>query len=259
MVDFTPIAASLRSSILDFYVQEAELIEASEMTIATNSELVERRAAPLLEMLASAGVEDVEGLRVVDLGCGFGAIAVYLAAQGAAVTGIDPNGKRLRVGREVAASHGLPLELRRGRMERLEAADGSFDVALQNNSFCYLVDRSRRSAALRETLRVLRPGGTLVTRNPNRWHPIDQFTGLPLIHLLPPAAAVRAAALAGRRRSLCRLTSPRAARRELHAAGFELVSQPGFATGSGKPDALKAVARYQHFLARRPRDRDPTR
>lgn len=259
MVDFAPIAASLRSAILAFYAQRGESVDARETTIATNSELVERRAAPLLEMLGGAGIDRVAGLRVVDLGCGFGAISLYFAAHGADVTGIDPNEERLAVGREVAAAHGLSATLRQGRMEALELPDGSFDIALQNNSFCYLVDRTRRSAALRGTLRVLRPGGTLVTRNPNRWNPIDQFTGLPLIHLLPPAAAVRAAALAGRKRSLCRLTSPPAARRELRAAGFEAVAQPGFASGSGKPDALKSVARYQHFLARRPPDPNRTR
>ena len=47
----------------------------------------------------------------------------------------------------------------------------------------------RIAIALRETHRVLRPGGSLIVRNPNRWHPLDQFTGLPLLQLLPPHQA----------------------------------------------------------------------
>jgi ubiquinone/menaquinone biosynthesis C-methylase UbiE len=205
-------------------------------------------------MLADSGVADVAGLRVLDLGCGFGAVSAYFAAHGAEVTGIDPNEERLQIGRKVAAAHSLPVRLVRGRMEELDLPDCSFDVAVQNNSLCYVVDRARRSAALGEALRVLRPGGTLLIRNPNRWHPVDQFTGLPLVHLLPPSAAVRAAAATGRRRSLCHLKSPPAAKRELRAAGFVDVFQPGFGEGSRKPDSLKAVARYQHLVARRPAD-----
>ena len=34
------------------------------------------------------------------------------------------------------------------------------------------------------TLRVLRPSGYLIARNPNRWHPLDQFTSPLLIQLL---------------------------------------------------------------------------
>ena len=94
--------------------------------------------------------------------------------------------------------------------------------------------------------------GTFIFRNPNRWNPIDQFTGWPLIHLLPPDAASALARRAGRKRSHCRLTSPPQARRELRGAGFDRIVQPGFMPESGRSDALKAFARYQHFVARRP-------
>ena len=51
--------------------------------------------------------------------------------------------------------------------------------------------RSERMRALRHTLRVLVPGGWLVTRNPSRMAPLDPFTGLPLVHQVPPALAAR--------------------------------------------------------------------
>lgn len=255
MTDFGPIADSLRRAIVEFYAQRGETLAARgrATTLQTNSAYVERRAAPLVRMLArSAGVTSLEGTSVIDLGCGFGALSVFFAAQGATVTGVDPNGDRLEVGRGVAARHDLPVDLISGRMEQLELPDAGFDVAVHNNSFCYLVPRDRRREALAETLRVLRHGGALIARNPNRWNPLDQFTGLPLIHLLPPHAAVRTAGALGRRRSLCRLSSPPAARRELRLAGFVDIAQPGFGPTSRKPDALKAFARYQHFTARRP-------
>ena len=257
MSDFEPIAASLRRAIANFYEHRGQSLETREvlMTLETNSAYIERRGAPLLEMLAQhAGVESIDGLEVVDVGCGFGALSLYFAAQGAMVTGIDPNRARLRVTRRVVDEHGLTVRLMQGRMEELDLPDASFDVAVQNNSFCYVIDREDRSRALRETLRVLRPGGALVARNPNRWSPVDQFTGMPLIHLLPPRTAVRCAAALRQERSLCRLASPPAARRELRRAGFVDVVQPGFGSRSRKPNVLKVVARYQHFTARRPAD-----
>lgn len=251
---FTAVAASLREAVISFYVARGQTLEGSagSNTLETNSGYVARRTEPLLEFVRRHSTHDsLEGLRVADLGCGFGAMSVYLAARGAQVTGLDPNGQRFEVGRGVAAQHGLEIDFVAGRMERLPLPDEAFDLAVQNNSLCYLVDPAQRRAALENTHRILRPGGTLVGRNPNRWHPLDQFTGLPVLHLLPPATAVAAARCTGRERSLVRLTSPLSARRELRRAGFVGVVQAGFTDGE-RPAVLKWWARYHHFVASRP-------
>ena len=133
-------------------------------------------------------------------------------------------------------------------MEDLDLHDETFDLAVQNNSLCYIVPREDRRAALAETRRVLKPGGSLVIRNPNRWNPLDQFTGLPMIQLLPPGQTSRLAELLGRSRSEVRLTSPLEATRELRQAGFvdvALVASPA----SRWPALMKPFARYQHLIA----------
>ena len=252
--DFAPIAASLERAITDFYRARGDSLStpAARTTLAINSTLVEGRGGPLVKTLCERlERESLEGVRVADLGCGFGALALLFAAHGAEVTAIDPNEERFSVGRQVADQHGLGVGFLRGRMERLQLAEASFDAALQNNSFCYIVDRGRRAEALVGVRRTLRPGGWLITRDPNRAHPIDQFTGLPIIHLLPPRQARPLARWLRRKRSFVRLTTPWAARRELHRAGFDEVRQLGFLDGS-RPDALKVVARYHQFVARRP-------
>lgn len=258
--EFDVIAASLREAVLDHYRadRDSSLTGATgENTLETNSGWVARRSAPLVEMLRGRGVATLDGVDVVDLGCGFGAMSVYLAAQGARVTGVDPHEPRLAVGSSVAERHGLDARFVQGRMQDLGAlADTHFDVAVQNNSYCYIVERDERRDALAETLRVLRPGGWLVTRNPNRWHPVDQFTRLPLLPLLRPGLADSLATRFGRSRSRVRLTSPLAARRELRAAGFEAIRHEGF-PDRRRPSALKVVARYQHFTARRPGGQSP--
>jgi ubiquinone/menaquinone biosynthesis C-methylase UbiE len=253
--DFAPIADSLRRSVISFYEEQGETLDdpAGVNTLETNSGYVERRAAPLLTILArNSGPDSIAGLRVLDLGCGFGAMSLYLAAQGGVVTGIDPITSRLQVGRAVAAEHDLPAEFETGWMEDLALPDASFDLAIQNNSLCYIVSAEDRGRALRETRRVLRPGGYLIVRNPNRWHPLDQFTGLPLLQLLPAHQATRLAETLGRPRSEVRLTSPREAVRELRAAGFTDVAHVA-SPASRWPAAVKPFARYQHLVARRPR------
>lgn len=251
---FAAVAASLREAVISFYAVRGQTLKGSagSNTLETNSGYVARRTEPLLEFVRRHSAHgSLEGLRVADLGCGFGAMSLYLAARGAQVTGLDPNGQRFEVGRAVAAQHGLDIDFVAGRMERLTLPDGGFDLAVQNNSLCYLVDPEQRRAALEDTHRILRPGGVLISRNPNRWHPLDQFTGLPFLHLLPPGAAVATARRTGRERSLVRLTSPLSARRELRRAGFVRVVQAGF-PGGERPAALKWWARYHHFVASRP-------
>jgi SAM-dependent methyltransferase len=244
----------LREAVLDFYRERGEGLTgcAGRNTLDTNSIFVERRGRPLLRILRErAGVESLDGLRLVDLGAGFGALSLFFAFHGARVTAIDPNTERFQVGREVASRHGLRVRFKRGAMQELQLPDDRFDLAVQNNSLCYIVDREERRRALRETLRVLRPGGWLIARNPNRWSPLDQFTGIPLLQLLPPRRAVQAAATLGRQRSHVRLTSPPAAGSEYRAVGFVDVahSDPRKRSHLALP---KLVARYHHITARRP-------
>lgn len=218
-------------------------------TLETNSGYVERRASSLLgAWQAATGRDSIEELEILDVGAGFGALAVYFASRGARVTALDPNLDRFDVGRAVAERHSLPVEFTRQRMEEAKVPANGFDLIVMNNSLCYLVNLASRETALRHMHRALRPTGCLLIRNPNRLHPIDQFTGLPLVGTLPPARAQVVSRTLGRQRSEVRLVSARFARRELEQAGFaHVVHVP---QGPGRWRAgLRAFARYQHLVA----------
>lgn len=253
MPDFQPVATTLRERVLRYYADRGEHIGnlAGHNTLETNSGLVEQRGAPLLRILGQHGLPSLDGLVVVDLGCGFGALACYFALHGARVVAIDPNGSRFDVGRDVAAAHELDVTFSRGRMQDTGLPGSAYDLAVQNNSLCYIVPRAARVTALAETRRILRPGGRLISRNPNRWSARDQFTGLPLLHYARPHRSVAIAARLGRRRSLVRLTSPLEARREFLAAGFVDVGHAELGRSRTR-ERLKVIAKYHHFLARRP-------
>jgi ubiquinone/menaquinone biosynthesis C-methylase UbiE len=252
--DFNPIAESLWREVLAFYRESGDEISGSSglNTVETNSGFVERRGRPLVEILRDYGeLESINGLRLLDLGCGFGALTAFFAAQGASVMGVDLKEDRFEVGRSVAAEYGLDAEFRPGRMEDLDLPDRSFDLVVANTSLCYVVPREDRRAALSESLRVLRPGGRLLIRNANRWSASDQFTGIPLIQLLPPKQAVSAARLLGKDRSFVRLTSGPEAARELRRAGFEEIHNVS-PRERRWPSFMRPVARFQHLIARRP-------
>jgi 2-polyprenyl-3-methyl-5-hydroxy-6-metoxy-1,4-benzoquinol methylase len=250
---FDAIAATLRDEVLAHCERNGVELEgrAGWNTLETNSGFAERRGAPLVKMATGRlGVRSLAGLRVADLGCGFGALAVFFAFQGAEVSGIDLNRRRLEVGRRVAERHGLQVELSRQAMEHPALPEESFDLVVMNNSLCYLFEPGAQLRALRAARGLLAPGGAIVVRNPNRLHPVDQFSGIPLLSLLAPADAVRVADRLGRRRSHCRLTSPRTASRELLEAGFVGVIHHASARRSWTRPSL--LARYSHFSALRP-------
>lgn len=253
--DFNPIAESLRREVLAFYRdRDKEISSAADLnTLETNSGFVERRGEPLLEILhEQTELDSIAGLRLLDLGCGFGALSAFFAARGATVMGVDLKEDSLEVGRKVAAEHGLDVQFQPGRMQKLDLADETFDVVVVNNSLPYIVPRDDRHAALSESLRILRPGGHVLIRNANRWSTRDQFTGIPLIQLLPPNQAVAVANRLGRERSLVRVTSGPEAVRELRHAGFEEVHNVS-PPDRRWPAFMRPVARYQHLIARRPR------
>jgi SAM-dependent methyltransferase len=248
---FAPLADALRDAVLNYYGRRGERLEgrAGLSTLETNSGLVERRGAPLRRLLREhAGIEDLDRVRLIDLGAGFGSLSIYFAACGASVTAIDTNASRLEVGQAVASSYDLPVRFLCASMQDLDLPSASFDVAVQNNSFCYLVDKRERQIALQETQRILRPGAWLVRRDPSRRSVLEPFTALPVVHLLPPDRAVAAARALGKRRSRVRLTSPRSACGELAGAGFVSVK---CVRPVHRRLPARLLERYHHLLARR--------
>ena len=113
------------------------------------------------EIMASA-VALRPGPAVLDLGCGYGSTARYLAANfGCSVTGVNVSEKELELARSRSKEAGLDhlLTFEYGDFHRLGYADGSYDVVWSQEAFLHAAEKM---AVLSECRRVLRPGGTLV-------------------------------------------------------------------------------------------------
>lgn len=104
---------------------------------------------------------DLAGAAILCLASGGGQQGPVLAAAGADVTVFDNSSGQLARDEEVAAREGLALRTVLGDMRDLTAfADASFDVVFNpvSNVFC-----PDLAPVWRESFRVLRPGGTLLT------------------------------------------------------------------------------------------------
>ena len=105
------------------------------------------------------------GMRLLDVGCGPGSITRGLAERVAPgeVIGLDLSRDTLEEARRDAAARGLTnLRFQEGSVYTLPFADGTFDVVYAHQVFQHLRERD---AALREALRVLRPGGLAAIRD----------------------------------------------------------------------------------------------
>jgi 2-polyprenyl-6-hydroxyphenyl methylase/3-demethylubiquinone-9 3-methyltransferase len=77
-----------------------------------------------------AAPRPLEGLFILDIGCGGGLVAEPLARLGASVTGIDADPQAIEVATNHAALMGLPISYQCTTAETLAAAGQTFDVVL---------------------------------------------------------------------------------------------------------------------------------
>lgn len=129
----------------------------------------------IVAILKEKGARDV-----LDIGCGHGALARRLVSEGLGVTGIDPAPDAVAAARDkvpqarfsVAGAEALPFD------------PGSFDACILLNSLHH-VPVPLMGCALREALRVLRPGGEVIVVEPlaegpffEVMRPVEDETGI---------------------------------------------------------------------------------
>ncbi len=98
-------------------------------------------------------------LKVLDVGCGTGAMGLLFAEMGHQVTGIDLSQAMLAKAREKAYAQKISIDLRTGDAEHLPFNDGSFDVVVNRHLVWTL---PHPEIALREWHRVLKNGGVVL-------------------------------------------------------------------------------------------------
>lgn len=109
------------------------------------------------------GMEKI-GLRVLDLGSGAGRNTNYLSEEGAIATGIEISDTAVRIAREYAKENNLSSTFIEGDIGApYPFEDRSFDLLLDITSSNSL-DSNGRTVYLRESFRVLKPGGYFIVK-----------------------------------------------------------------------------------------------
>jgi ubiquinone/menaquinone biosynthesis C-methylase UbiE len=107
------------------------------------------------------------GASVLDVGCGHGAAIPALAARvgpHGRVTGIDRSSQLIAEAQRRFPASALPIELRIGDAQALEFADETFDATRIDRVLVYVPEPR---LAVRELVRVTRPGGRIVATEPD--------------------------------------------------------------------------------------------
>ena len=232
-------------------------------TIRTNGELVPQRGDLLIRLLDELAGVTMQGRRVLDLGCGFGALATYLAWKGdpQELVAIDTRADYVGVARQSADAIGLSevLGFEIGDMRALDGLGaGRFDVVIANNSFIYLPTPRDVRQALREIHDVLRPGGHVLFYQANKWRWDEPFTKDPVVHLLPPWLGRAVSKVTGWRHNhgRVRLLSPMELRWRLRRANFADFRVRTFGKYSDARAPLRYIGGFYAAAARKRGDRN---
>jgi len=148
------------------------------------------------------------GERLLDVGCGTGHWSSFFAGLGYRVTGIDIAPGMIEVARAAVPE----CSFRIGDVCELPFEEASFDVAASMATLEFIPDPA---TAVREMVRCVKPGGSLLIGTLNRFAPLNQHrlsTGKPpyasahlfspseLRHFLAPWGSVRMVASSPRQR-----------------------------------------------------------
>jgi SAM-dependent methyltransferase len=102
---------------------------------------------------------DVEGMDVVELGCGTAYFGAWLAKRGARVVGVDITPAQLETARRLEAEFSLGMKFVEANAEETGLPEASFDLALSEYGASIWCDPYKW---IPEAARLLRPGGLLV-------------------------------------------------------------------------------------------------
>jgi ubiquinone/menaquinone biosynthesis C-methylase UbiE len=134
-----------------------------------NSAFYARRKVELLEEIVRPGLGPLQGLSLLDVGCGTGTTDQVLAPRVRELHGVDVSEEML-----IKARQNVPrAQFSWYDGERLPFDDGTFDVAV---AICVLhhVPVSQRSTVVSEMVRVCRDGGLVAVFEHNPFNPLTR-------------------------------------------------------------------------------------
>ena len=144
--------------VADEYADETRLKKRASAYTGVHTGVDAR--VPAVEAVVAA-----QPARILEVGCGWGELAEWLAREsGAEVVAIDSSQRMVDLARERG------VDARVADVQALPFADGEFDCVVAAWMLYHVPDLDRGIA---ELARVLRPGGTLVAVTNSRYHLLE--------------------------------------------------------------------------------------
>ena len=134
----------------------AELKEKAKKTWSDFASMENFTAVAAPKLVRFAGV--LSDSRVLDVACGTGVVALTAARSGAKVTGADLTPDLIARANENNKILGLDIDFHEADVEDLPFKNESFDIVLSQFGHMFA---PRPHVAIKEMLRVLKPGGTI--------------------------------------------------------------------------------------------------
>ncbi|GAA3090749.1 bifunctional 3-demethylubiquinone 3-O-methyltransferase/2-octaprenyl-6-hydroxy phenol methylase [Rhizobium viscosum] len=107
----------------------------------------------------------LEGLRVLDIGCGGGLLSEPVARMGAEVVGADPSEKNIGIASTHAKASGVAVDYRAVTAEQLAEAGETFDIVLNMEVVEHVADVE---LFMNTCAGMVRPGGLMFVATINR-------------------------------------------------------------------------------------------
>ena len=150
--------------------------------------LLTKKRSNKLEPMVQAVLKNKPS-RLLDIGCGYGALAIFFALNGISVAGIDLEEDRLNAGANLAAILGIQ-NVTLTKMNACEISLTGFDMALSTDFYEHIPYESQ-PVHLKAVFQALNSGGRYIIRSPHRSNirqHRDGHIGLPSFSLLQKQA-----------------------------------------------------------------------
>jgi ubiquinone/menaquinone biosynthesis C-methylase UbiE len=148
-----------------FHNKWAKAIDVNEIDVRL---YFEGSTSPENRYIMSHIGSEIEGRKILDLGCGAGENSVYFALKGGICSAADYSEGMVKKAIELAERYGVTISGKVINAEKIQYPDNYFDIVYASN----LLHHVNPEKTIREIHRVLKPGGKMCFWDPLKHNPI---------------------------------------------------------------------------------------
>lgn len=111
---------------------------------------------------------NLRGKKILEVGCGYGSLSVYMAKKGAEVTGVDLSSEAIKISKRNASLNHQKVIFKQTKGEKLPFKDKTFDIVVCCETLEHIPNYKK---AIDEIIRVTKDSGKIIVTIPNSLNP----------------------------------------------------------------------------------------